>query len=107
LANSGQSRFAYKELRDNWELWAAALAHDLGVPRATTVRRMTLWRLWGHRQRALDPDNLVAGGKPVVDSCVKAGLILGDRRDQASIHYDQRKADGPEPGVLVIVEEFA
>lgn len=107
LSNAGAARFAYKKLRTDWEQAVALLVIFHDVTPATSVRRLTLAREWGKRQRALDPDNMVAGGKPVVDACVKAGLITGDRRDQARIHYDQRKSADGVARVVITVEEFA
>lgn len=107
LANGGAARFMYKRIRDAWAgdiRWAVDLAE---VPRADARRRVTLVRLWGRGQRERDRDNLIAGGKPIVDGLVAAGVIIDDRRKHAVIHYDQRKSDDGVSRVLIRIDEFA
>lgn len=69
--------------------------------------RLTLVRLWGKRQRALDVDNLYGSVKPLVDAMRAAkrgrngkvregglGLIENDDPAQVALVVDQRKNDG-------------
>ena len=52
--------------------------------------KLTITRVWGYRQRALDPDNLVASAKPIIDVLRapqgrqiknRLGVIVDDRPD--------------------------
>jgi Holliday junction resolvase RusA-like endonuclease len=74
---------------------------------AKVFRRVTLVRLWGKHQCAYDGDNLVIGGKPLVDCLKKVGLIMDDRPNCCKVFYQQYKSLLSEaPGIIVKVEEF-
>lgn len=106
------ARRAYKADRDAWGWLVKAKRLELRIPKAKGRRRLTLTRLYGKGQRAFDRDNLVGGMKPVVDSMVLDGLLLGDTPELAEVHYDQI---GSEPGaeraigigLLVVLEDVA
>lgn len=103
--NVGGSRWQYKAERQGWERDMLAVRRAMGIPVATTRRRVTLTRLIDKGQRAFDEDNLRTGCKPIVDAMVKAGLLVGDRPQDAEIHYAQIKAICG--GLYVEIEELA
>ena len=103
IHNVGASRWAYKAERQGWERDMLAVRLAMGIPVATTRRRVTLTRLIDKGQRAFDEDNLRTGCKPIVDAMVKAGMLVGDRPQDAEIHYAQTKAIGG--GLYVELEE--
>lgn len=96
-----------------------------GIPRFTGRPRVTLTRLWGKGQRALDTVNLYGSFKPLEDA-MRAQKKAGGRRDrgrgkqgglgiieddsQAAVELvvQQRKNDLPgyegRPCVLIVVE---
>lgn len=102
--NVGHARHAYRRHRDHWHWAIRAERLRLAIPAATRLRRVTLVRLMGKGQREFDPENLSGGLKPMVDGLVAEKLIVGDRRDQAQISYDQRRAS--KPGLMVVIEEL-
>lgn len=104
--NAGHARHAYRRARDQWQWAVVAARHARRVPQATSKRRVTIRRIIGYRQREFDHDNLVGGCKPLVDALVRDGMLIGDRRHQAEIGYEQVKVDGGS-GVVIMLEELA
>lgn len=90
-----------------WHLRAQRLAQGISI--AHGFRRVTLTRIYGKGQRALDVDNLVGGLKLVVDAMVREGLLAGDSPRLATIHYGQSKGplQGIGVGLQVVIEELA
>lgn len=105
IHNAGGARWTYRKERLRWvsDMTGLRLVHR--IPLATTKRRVTLSRIYGKGKRAYDRDNLATGCKPIVDAMVKAGILIGDRPDQAEIHYEQARGDGDM--LRVLVEELA
>lgn len=103
--NAGHARHAYRRSRDQWQWTVTAARLAQRIPVAQAKRRVTIRRIIGYRQREFDLDNLVGGCKPLVDALVRDGLLVGDRRDQAEISYEQVKVDGGR-GVVVVLEEL-
>jgi hypothetical protein len=67
---------AYARLRDAYGM--AIMVGTRLIPRAKGKRRLTLVRLMGFRGKRYDEANLMGGSKPLVDSLVRAGLLIDD-----------------------------
>lgn len=102
---NGKRGWVYRVARAAWERDMISWRRACRIPIAVSRRRVTLTRLYGYRQRELDPDNLVGGLKACVDAMVEAGLLLGDTKAKAEIHYAQFKS--PDFGLRVLIEELA
>lgn len=94
-------RNAYKADRDmaQWLVKEKRLA--LRIPKATSQRRLTLTRFYGPSGRQYDIQNLVGGGKALVDAFVREGLLVDDRPEFAEIHHLQERALRGAIGVLL------
>lgn len=105
LANSGAGRWAYKKVRDDFETAIDVATVDIPFSLGR-FRRVILTRLWGKRQRAFDPSNLVAGAKPVEDALVQCSMIDDDSAKYARIHHHQRRAADGVAAIHVLIEEL-
>lgn len=106
ISNRGMARFGYQRHRDLWQRWMRVARVNNRITTPTGKRRVTITRLIGYRQREFDRDNLVGGGKAIVDAMVREGLLLGDDATRAEVHYEQVRRDGAS-GVVVLLEELA
>lgn len=107
LANSGAGRWHYKRMREQWTMWCVARRPALfSSADWRRIVRVTLTRLYGKRQRRLDRDNLVAGGKPVVDALCLSGWLVDDSEEHAIIHYHQERSADGVPAVRFLIEEL-
>lgn len=89
----------------NW-MWCKRLSNKIVV--ATGKRRVTITRVIGYRQREFDRDNLVGGGKVIVDAMVRECLLLGDDKARSEVHYEQVRHGGGDGGsVRIVLEELA
>ncbi len=59
-------------------------------------------RIYGGRGKAMDPDNLVGGVKPVLDGLVRAGIIPDDNPDQIRLYVSQVKGEGMAVRITII-----
>ena len=59
-------------------------------------------RIYGGRGKAMDPDNLVGGVKPLLDGMVKAKIIPDDNPDQIRLYVSQVKGDSNAVRVTVV-----
>lgn len=103
--NYGGQRWAYAKDRDAWQQWFVVLGRQHCVTPASGKRRVTLTRCYSGRQRELDADNLSGGAKVVIDSMVRAKLLLNDDKASVEVLYRQRKVT-TEPGLEVRIEEL-
>lgn len=65
----------------------------VGIPLATGPRYGILTRHWAKRKREYDHDNWVGGCKPLVDTLVKAGLLVDDTPKMWRGYYRQEKSE--------------
>lgn len=110
-------------LRQHWsqrkrkreELWEQVqLAAPQPTPEFTGRVRLIITRQWGKRQRALDPDNLVASCKMLID-CLKKpkgrsryglGIIPDDSPGDIELVVRQEKAaDGVAKAIITLEQE--
>ncbi len=97
---------AYRRLRDN-ALWLIKNeAQKQAIPIARGRRRIVVTRLIGKGKRAFDRVNWAGGAKPIVDSLVKAGLLVDDTEKWLDDVYGQEKAVDGKDGVRVRIEEL-
>lgn len=92
------------KLKANWSKAIAA------VVRVAEHRTMTPMRVTIERHMAgpgLDPDNLVAGVKPILDAMVTLGLLVDDSARWLELHVSQHKTGKGEPAYTSIVIEEA
>lgn len=91
-----------------WEQMQLAAKHP--IPTFTGKVRVVIIRQWGKRQRAMDPDNLVASCKMLID-CLKKpkgrsryglGIIPDD--SPADIELVVRQEHSPDDGTRAIIE---
>lgn len=90
-----------------------------GVPEFHGPVKVTITRLWGKGQRALDRDNLVGSVKPLVDALRAAkhgrnqrsaysqgglGIIAEDNPAALTLEVEQRKADDGRLATHILVE---
>lgn len=104
-SNHGSSRHVYRRMREDFELMIRSEMARQRIPKAKGVRRIKITRLMGKGKRAFDHANLVGGCKPLVDACVRAGLLVDDGPAYFKGYYWQRR-NRQEPGTLLEVEEF-
>jgi len=100
---------------------AASIVMAYGHPLPTFVGKvkLTIIREWGYKQRALDPDNLVASTKVLIDVLRSAkkinelnnrlGVITDDRPESfigGAPIVKQRRAKGttPEKSTIIVIE---
>ena len=103
---NGRDGYKYRDLRNAWETAAIVAVRAAAIPVATVKRRMLVTRYYGGSgHREYDPDNMVAGAKPVVDALRKAGALKDDSSKWAEISYRQVKSKPAR--VEVLVEEVA
>ena len=91
-------------IRGQVALLAASERTRGGVPKATGRRAVELVLLRGKGERLLDPDNLVAACKPVIDALRDSRWLLDDRASLLDLRVDQRR-DASGPAVVVTVGE--
>lgn len=103
LFNAGPRRWAYSRERDMWILEFTNVRLLKQMPFAKGKRRVTLTRLYSGQQKERDVDNLVGGGKNLVDAMVHAGILKGDSPALAEIHWAQERG---ARGLRVLVEEL-
>jgi len=60
---------------------------------------------WRARDRRMDPDNIAAAKKYIIDALVTAGVIRNDGWDQIAGWTDSFSVDRKNPGCLVEVSE--
>lgn len=102
--NAGARRWTYAKARETWSIEFMVARLNNRIPVATSKRRVTLTRLYDGRQQERDHDNLVGGGKVVVDALVHAKLLVDDDQKLAEIHWTQERG---ARGLRVLVEELA
>ena len=93
-----------RQVRGQVALVASSERHRLGVPKASTPRRLELCYLRPPREASypLDGDNLVASLKPVVDALVDSCWLRGD--GPADVDYPPpTQAAGTARAVVVTV----
>lgn len=105
-SNRGGNRWTYAQLRADYEWSVLANVRKHGIPPATKRRRISLTRLYLPRQRAFDRGNLIGGLKPLLDVCVRQGLLVSDSPEWCLDHYSQERHPALL-GVRVCLEEFA
>jgi hypothetical protein len=82
-------------------LWAAVL--QAGASSASGRRRVMVER---RGVRALDPDNLVAGCKPLLDELVSLRLLLGDSPDLLELWcVNGEREKGAAPSTVIIIKD--
>lgn len=92
--NEGKSRWRYAAERDEWLSWVTVAARHAGVwwtASAAGKRRVTITRHYARRAREIDPDNLVAGAKPLVDALVMAKVVHDDKAQWLELHVLQHR----------------
>jgi Holliday junction resolvase RusA-like endonuclease len=106
LRRQYRNRFAYKKLRTmvEWMVRAQALKFPELAEKAKKHRAVTITRCFDKHERAYDPDNLVAGVKPILDALVKEKLLRDDSSKWLSLNVEQRRADVRR--VEVLIEEL-
>ena len=100
------ARAVFRRELGQWQTWMRAARLNKRISPPVGKRRVTLTRVIGYRQREFDRDNLVGGGKVIVDAMVREGLLLGDDATRAEVHYQQDRIDDVT-GVVVLLEELA
>jgi hypothetical protein len=105
IVNSGSGRFAYKKARDEWTWWLITKRNEVGIPKATGKRHVSIDRLFSGRERLFDPDNLAASTKSLLDAMVLAGLLVDD--SAAFVECDWSQSREAESGVRVTITEAA
>jgi hypothetical protein len=100
------ARAVFRRELGQWQSWMRVARMNNGITPPRGKRRVTITRLIGYRQREFDRDNLVGGGKAIVDAMVREGLLLGDDPTRSEVHYEQVRRDGAL-GIRVLLEEFA
>ncbi len=95
--------FANRRETAKWESYIASECRDLLPPAPLMSARITLVR---HSHRTLDFDGVVGSMKPVVDSLVRAGILLDDSwKVLGAWNVDQRfrkKKDGPLLSIEIV-----
>lgn len=91
--------------RNEKRFYLSALARK-HVPKAEQWRQIIVRRLWGKRRRAFDHDNLVGGGKPLVDALKQHGIITEDNGKNCNISYFQEVSPDGKDYVEITVQEF-
>jgi len=105
--NVGASRWRYAKERDAWQQEIRRWQVELGIPNATSKRRVTFTRFFGGRQREMDPDNLATGLKSCLDALVREHLLVDDKREYAEVAYVQIQTSVEEQrGLLITIEEL-
>ncbi len=102
---NGPRGWKYRKERDAWRLEIRACRLLLRIPKATSMRRVTLTRNFAGRQQRRDRDNLAGGMKACVDALVLEGLLRGDSELDAEIHYAQARTT--PAGLSVVIEQMA
>lgn len=105
-------------------LYIAAICGPGGVRRDLPVFdgpvKVTITRLWGNRQRALDQDNLIGAVKPLIDAMRSQkrgrnqregfhtqgglGIIMDDSPAALALLVEQRKSDDGRLATHIIIE---
>lgn len=90
---------AYSRMKKQWgdTVWALARAAKLR-PLDLPVRVSFLWT---EKARRRDLDNIIAGGKFVMDGLVKAGVLGGDGWNHVGAIEHRFMVDAKRPGVQV------
>ena len=75
---TGIGKHAYKYRKYKADFKAKATPHLLNVDKASGKRRLEMTRLKGYQANPMDPDNLRAGAKPLIDILVAMDLLIDD-----------------------------
>ncbi len=79
----------YHRIKSRWHWLVMEALQPRGKPESALPKaRLTITR---YGVRMLDPDNLVASQKPVIDALMSAGLILSDGWTDCELHVGQVK----------------
>lgn len=88
--------YAYQKIRNDWQkylisAWWEAREHTPALASLTPPRRARL-TVTRSSPRALDPDNLVGGLKPVIDALRRMNLIHDDDPESLTLDVRAQKA---------------
>jgi hypothetical protein len=103
LGGNHKSGWAYRSLRNRL---AKQLKDQLNaIPAATRFRAGIITRQYGARKRRYDDENLVGGGKPLVDVLRDYAVLVDDRPGMWRGYYRQeRSPDGVDRIVIRLME---
>lgn len=79
--------------------------HAKAIPTATGWRRVSFVRLYGKGRRPYDLENLLWGGKPIVDAMVELGYLLDDKPSLLDRRYEQQKAQNGLDSIEITIAE--
>lgn len=94
--------------RENWREWRLLIQSEArklcgSLPKLNgSKKRVTITRVFGHRQRPFDQDNLAGGCKGLIDA-MKGILIKDDNPNHAEFHFKQVK--GQRGHTVIEVED--
>ena len=105
LVNHGASRWAYKKERDGWYIHLVHARLQNEIPKARGKRHVSFVRLFSGRERLLDPDNLAAATKALLDAMVLDELLEDDSAAFVAVDWSQERAE--TSGVRITITEAA
>jgi hypothetical protein len=98
----GKGSFRYTKHKNELATWVMVGKTNAKVPPADGRRHLHVIRTFKSERYRLDFDNFVGGCKPLVDSCIKSRVILGDEDRHATVSYEQVKNTTGEPDWMVV-----
>ena len=109
VVNRGPTRWRYAKERKEWEQWLMFSARF--IPRASKPpsevfderRHVTITRLYSGREREMDERNIDT--KALVDSMVRAGLLVDDSPRWLTLKVDQERSKDGVTGVRIVIRE--
>lgn len=96
----------YRSFRRHIEALMLTELDQVHIPVADRARRGLLTRWWGKRKSTYDHENLVGGGKPILDVMKKLGLIVDDNPKWWQGYYKQRKSPDGKDYITIELEEL-
>lgn len=103
VVNRGPTRWKYAKERDEWRQWLVQTPIMAKLPwkGLHLPRTVTITRLYSGREREMDERNIDT--KALVDSMVRAGLLVDDSPRWLTLHVEQERSEAS--GVRVRIQE--
>lgn len=104
LKGNTKTNYTYRNWRRTWEdLFGRWLS---SIPRAPTLRRVTITRLYGKGRRPYDRINFAGGCKPLLDTIVNCGGLYDDNPTWCQDFYLQEPSPDGVDRVRILIEEL-
>lgn len=90
-------------IRDEW-FWKVKLVCGVREPAEERPARLTIVRVG---KRLLDPSNLISATKPIIDALVQFGHLRGDRPQDVTHGFGQRRCGPGEDSCMELTITYS